>query len=221
MSAFAAFGWLASGPVPPGIRRVPAQRLARAALAQSVWERILKDISRFLNSLSVGPQSGGWWGLIGLILVVVVIVAGVVYRLGPVRRSRRQRAGGVLGGSQLTAAGHRRNAEQLAAGGDYAGAIIERVRAIAVELEARGVLSPRPGRTASELAAELAGPLPGSAGELREAARLFDDVRYGGRPGTPAGYERVRALDESIQAARTPAAAAAAPGPTASDGRPQ
>jgi len=50
-------------------------------------------------------------------------------------------------------------------------------------------------------------------------ARLFDDVRYGQRPGTAAGYQQVRDLDAAIQAARpvaaagTPAAATAASGP--------
>ncbi len=93
----------------------------------------------------------------------------------------------MLAGPQLTAGDYRRAAERRADAGDYAGAIIERTRAIAVELETRGVLLPRPGRTASELAAEAAVSLPDHAAGLREAARLFDDVRYGDRPGTLAG----------------------------------
>jgi hypothetical protein len=82
-----------------------------------------------------------------------------------------------------------------------------------VDLEGRGVLPPRPGRTASELAAEAARALPatavpGGAIALHDAARLFDDVRYGGRAGTRHGYELVRDLDSAIMSARTASVAA-------------
>ena len=213
---------------PPLIDRGPAQRLARQELARSIYRaswprRVLNAIGRWLNSLLDGGPGGAhqvqWWAVAALIAVVVLLIAGVLYWLGPTRRSRRQMAS-VLGGRQLSAADHRRSSEQLAAGGDFAGAIVERVRAIAVDLEQRGVLLPRPGRTASELATEAASALPatalpGGAAALDSAARLFDDVRYGGRPGTPAGYEQVRDLDAAVMSARTAAVAlagAAAPG---------
>lgn len=211
----------ASGqPEPPGIHRIPAQRLAQRELARSIyqpsfWTRLNRDIFGWLNSLHLGPQSFGWWALVVLIVVVVLVIAGVLYWIGPMGRSRRERADAVLAGTYLTARDYRQAAERLAEAGDYAGAIIERTRAIAMELETRGVLQPRPGRTASELAAEAASSLPDSATALRETARLFDDVRYGDRAGTPAGYQQVRQLDETIRAARTPAVAAAGPaGPT-------
>jgi hypothetical protein len=95
----------------------------------------------------------------------------------------------------------------MAAAGDYTAAVIESVRAIALGLEERGVLAPRSGRTAVELAAEASGPLPGHADGLSQAARLFDDVRYGGRDGTAEGYQQMRDLDASLRAAR-PATAA-------------
>lgn len=215
---------LASGgrlaPAPPGIGRIPARRLARQELARSIyrpslWHRINDAINRFLNRVlgSVGPQHAGWWALVVLVVVVVVVIAAVLLYVGPARRTRRQRAGAVLAGTPLTAADHRREAGRLAVAGDYAGAIIERVRAIAVELESRGILVPRPGRTASELATEAATALPGSAVALRDAARLFDDVRYGGRAGTPAGYQQVSDLDAAVQAARSAVTADGGSGP--------
>jgi hypothetical protein len=213
----------AGGGTPRYIHRVPAQRLARRELARSIygesfWQRIGNSINRWLNHLlgSAGPQRGGWWMLIVLICVAVLVIAGVLIYIGPARRSRRQRATAVLTGRPLSAADHRREADRLAEAGEYAGAIIERFRAIAVELESRDVLQPRPGRTASELAAEAADPVPDSAADLRAAALLFDDVRYGDRPGTLAGYQQVRALDATLHAARTPAVSAAGgsgPGP--------
>jgi hypothetical protein len=212
---------MAGGHGPRYIHRVPAQRLAHRELARSIyrpsfWQRITHDINRWLNDLlgSVGPARSGWWTLIVLLCVAVLVIAGVIIWIGPARRSRRQRVSPILSGRPLSAADHRRAADRLAEAGDYAGAIIERFRAIAVELESRGVLPPRPGRTASELAAEAARPVPDSAAGLRAAALLFDDVRYGDRPGTLAGYEQVRDLDLTLHAARTPAVSAAGPAAT-------
>jgi hypothetical protein len=221
-------------PIPPGIRRGAARHLARRELARSIykpsiWHRIVASITRWLNSAlgPVGPGHAGWWTLV-LIVVAVVIIGGVIAWIGPVRRTGRRRTSAVLAGTQLSAADHRRDAELLAASEQFGAAIVERVRAIAMELESRGVLLPRPGRTASELATEAAGSLPGAAAGLREAARLFDDVRYGGRAGTAPGYKRVRDLDASIAAMRTATAVAAAgpgrapagPGIPAPSGRP-
>jgi len=170
----------------PGIHRLPAQQLARRELARSIyrpsdWQRIVRAVERWLNSVlgPLGPAHGGWWTLIVIIVVVVLVFAAVLAWVGPARRSRRQRAAPVMAGGSLSAADHRRIAERLLAGGDVAGAIVERVRAIAVELESRGVLAARPGRTAAELAAEAASALPASTAGLRAAARQFDDVRYG------------------------------------------
>jgi hypothetical protein len=212
----------------PGIGRQPAQQLARRELArslyrESLWQRLWNDITRWLNSSlgRSGPGHDDWWTLIALIVVAVLVLAGIVYWTGPARRSRRQRAGAVLAGDGLTAAEYRRRAQERAAAGDYATAIIERVRAIALELEARGVVAPRPGRTAAELAAEASGALPGRGAALRAAAVAFDDVRYGGRPGSAAAYEQVSELDSAITAARGPAAtvgASAAADPAASGG---
>ncbi len=57
------------------------------------------------------------------------------------------------------------------------------------------MIPPRPGRTADELAAEAGAVLPGETAALGAAARLFDDVRYGGRAGSADGYQRLRDLD--------------------------
>jgi hypothetical protein len=104
---------------------------------------------------------------------------------------------------------HREAAARLAGSGDYAAAICERVRAIAAELDERGVLAPRIGRTADEFAAEAGRALPPHAADLLGAARLFDEVRYGRRPGNRPGYERVTELDTRIAASAVRRSAAA------------
>jgi hypothetical protein len=72
------------------------------------------------------------------------------------------------------------------------------MRAVAVSIEERGVLSAQPGRTADELALQAGRALPALAGALGAASHLFDDVLYGGREGTAAGYDSICLLDSMI-----------------------
>ncbi len=197
---------------PPGIHRIPAQRLARQELARSIYRpswlsRATGAVIRWLNRLFNGHGHVPVGGVAVVVVVALAAAALAAWWVGPARRAARSAPAGVLGDRPLSAAEHRRNAERLATAGDFAAAVIERVRAIAVDLEQRGIVPPRPGRTATELAAEAAvalppGALPGGPGRLDAAARLFDDIRYGDRAGTRAGYEQVRDLDEAIRSAR-------------------
>jgi hypothetical protein len=205
-----------------GVTRQEGQRLARSELSKAIYhpgvpitERIEQEIARLLNGVGVTVPVG-WWSIVALAALLVIAVAAVLAWIGPVRRSRSRARDPLLSPGPLSARDHRQNSERMAAAGDFTAAIIESVRAIAVGLEERGVLPPRVGRTAGEFAAEAGQPLPGHAAALREAARLFDDLRYGERAGTAAGYQRVRELDVAIQAARpaalvAPSMAASAP----------
>jgi len=197
-----------AGPGGPLISRLRGQELARRELARSIYrpsllERIWHDITRWFGSLLSTSPAGApsWWGLILLAVVVVAAVAAVVYWLGPAKVNKRADDRAVAGTVSLSASEHREAANQLAASGNYGGAIIERIRAIVVDLENRGVLLHRPARTATELAAEAGGAFPAEARELAAAARGFNDVRYGGRPGTERAYRRVRDLDDRLAAA--------------------
>jgi hypothetical protein len=192
----------------PAVTRQEGQRLARAELSKAIYhpgvpvtERIEHAIGRLLNGVGVTVPVG-WWAIVALAALLVIAVSAVLAWTGPVRRSRSRARDTLLSAGHLGARDHRQQAERMAAVGDYAAAIIESVRAIAVDLEERGVLPPRVGRTADEFAAEASQPLPGHGPGLRAAARLFDDVRYGERAGTAAGYQQVRDLDVAIQAAR-------------------
>ncbi len=198
VSAGAAATRLAGGPL---IGRRAAQRLARHELAEmSIWQRIWHWLARLPGAAgSVVP--GGWFGLIALAVLAVLAITIIIFWVRPARTAR-SRAESVLGGELMTARDYRRAAERLAAAGDYAGAIVEGVRAIAAELDERGVLQPRPGRTADELAAEAGRELPGLADGLRTVTQLFDDIRYGDRDGSHAGYQLVSRVDDEIRAAR-------------------
>jgi len=150
-------------------------------------------------------------GLVGVplwtLLVATAVLAGVVLyavgRAGGYRRSARLRAAGVLAASRLTAAEHRAAADRHAAAGDHSAAVLERFRAVARELEERAVLTPQPGRTAGEVASDAAVVLPGLRGALSAGARRFDEVCYGGQPGTAQADASLRELDAAVRRART------------------
>ncbi|WP_245646852.1 DUF4129 domain-containing protein [Microtetraspora niveoalba] len=170
-------------------------------LADRVWRHISQFIGDLLDGASGGP--GGGLALVVIVTVLVLLALLLLWSLRRMSRSRRVVEEGVLGGGVRTAAEHRAEAERLAAAGNWAEAIRERLRAIARDLEERAILSPVPGRTAAELAADAGRALPEHASGLAAAARLFDDVTYGEARGTPAGYVSVAGLDKRLAAART------------------
>jgi Domain of unknown function (DUF4129) len=192
----------------PGIGRAQARELARRELARSIYRPSLlarwwHDILSWLDKLTSPTASGApnWLAVALLAIVAAAALAAALYWLGPARASRRVRAEPVIAGRPRSAADYRHAAEQLAASENYQAAIAEVVRAIATELEERQVLPAKPARTADELAAEAALEFPAEAAELAAMARQFDEVRYGGRPGSQRGYARVQALDGRIRSA--------------------
>jgi hypothetical protein len=193
----------------PVTGRQAGQRLARTELSKAIYhhqpsltERVAHFLLTWLARLFRATQGlpGGWWGFVVLVVLAATLVTVVLARIGPVARAQRRRAQPGPAAPGRTAGEHRDAATRLAAAGDYAAAICERVRAIAAELDERGILVPRIGRTADEFAAEAGRALPPHAAGLLSAARLFDEVRYGQRRGTRPGYEQVTDLDTRIRA---------------------
>lgn len=190
------------------IGRDAARRLAHDELSKPIYHQqsLSQAIGHWLNSLldslfagasSVTP--GGWWTVVALTALTVGAVALVAARLGPVARSARNPGPARDPGSRaMTARQLRAAAAASAAEGDYAAAIVARLRAIAAACEERGIMARNAGQTANELAAAAGARFPGHATALAAAARLFDQVRYGGEAGTEDGYERLRQLDEAL-----------------------
>ena len=184
-----------------------------AAGRPGLVERALSWLFDHLPQLPSGPASP-------LVLVAVVallaLAAGyALHRVGGWRGSavRHNNAAGLFGPTALTAAEHRSAADGAAAQDRWSDAVLERFRAIARELEERAVLSPQPGRTADEVAGEAGRLLPGLSGSLADGSALFDDVCYGGRPGSLAADQRLRALDDQVRAAPIPAPTGPSVGP--------
>ena len=176
------------------------------AQARPGWvERLAQWIIDRLRELQVpdGLTPGRSLGTVLLVLLVVLVAAVVLRRTGLARRgARAATAGAVLDGERLTAAEHRRRADKAATEGRFDIAVRERFRAVARSLEERAVLQERPGRTADEIAVEAGRAMPVTAGSLRSAAEVFDDVWYGGRTATAAHDAQLRELDRAVTAAR-------------------
>ncbi|MGW4483452.1 DUF4129 domain-containing protein [Amycolatopsis sp. NPDC004368] len=177
----------------------PAYAAARPGLLQQVAHWLGEKFSELLANLSGVP--GGPLGLLLVIGLLIVLIVVVRLRVGKVARAA-QAARHVFSGRRRSADEYRKAAEQAAAQGQFADAVRERFRAIVRGLEERALLDSRSGRTADEAATEAGALLPGLAADLAAGAREFDDVHYGGRPGTEAAYRALTDLDDRVRRAR-------------------
>ncbi|TDC06767.1 DUF4129 domain-containing protein [Nonomuraea longispora] len=187
-------------------RQAARELLDPAYETESLPDRVYRWVMQFLGDLVDATVGGGPAGGVIASVVIVLIILGVIVLISwQLRRSARRNApavGALFGRRTMSAAEHRQAAERLAAEEQWAPALQERLRAIARDLEERALVDGMPGRTADELAAEAAVSLPDLADELAMAARSFDDVTYGGVPGTREAYTRMAGLDDRVSQAR-------------------
>jgi hypothetical protein len=192
--------------VPVDIDRDAAHEAARNELGKPIYpgpsatERVTEWLNDLLYRLATeGSRVPGGWFTISVL--VLLVLAAVVVAVRVARRTMRTDRGdrSLFGGQELSAAEHRATAEQRAATGEWAAAIRHRLRAVARHLDEAGVLTPVPGRTATELAGDAGAALPDLAREFADATTVFNDVTYGERPGTEAGYRVVAALDDRLR----------------------
>jgi Domain of unknown function (DUF4129) len=189
-------------------RRDAARELSKPVYHADDPSLLQRAADRFSDWLSraggrFNPSStGGLIALIALLLVVAALVALVVWRTGGFRRGAARGDLGLAATGPMGADEHRQLADRYAGQQRYAEAVRERMRAIVRELEARGVLEPRIGRTAGEVALEGGRLVPAIATDLRTATRLFDEVWYGGRPATAGTDAAMREVDQRVRSAR-------------------
>ena len=164
--------------------------------------RVLRAVGDLLDRVT-SSVGNGLLARVLVLLVVLLVVGLALIRLGPLRR--RAAGPGALFGSGRTMTGdeHRAAADALAGAGRWAEAVRERLRAVVRDLEQGGVLDPRPGRTAGEVARDGGRAVPALAADLGRAATLFDEVWYGGRPAGPDSYAVLVEVDRRVRSART------------------
>lgn len=141
-------------------------------------------------------------GALGL-LVIIVAVAGLIFvlvrRRGGSSRVHRDDVTGLDLPADRTSAQLRAEADAYAADRDWANAVRARLRAVVRALEERGVIDPRPGRTAAEVAAEAGNVRPELRDPLWKGALTFGEIWYGGRRGTAEDDDVLRELDSAVR----------------------
>jgi hypothetical protein len=206
------------------IDRDTAHDAAQSELGKAIYpkasltDRLIGWAEELLYRLAGEGASvpGGWFTITVLMCLLAVAIVVAVRIARRTMRTNRGDGYALFGDQELSAAAHRETAERYAAAGDWAAAIRHRLRAIARHLEETAVLDPVPGRTATELARDAATAIPALAGELSAADRTFNDVTYGDRPGTEAGYRMIADLDDHLRL-RAPAGIAAPASAPATD----
>ena len=209
--SFVGLAWYVPLDVPVVIGRDDAQRLARLELAkpeyahpdQSIVQRVITwlfdRIGDLLDRVSTTSPLG-WFGLVGIAAIVALVVVAARRRTGTLRRAARDTS--LFDTGERSAADFRAEAERFAAAGAWAEAVRARLRAVVRDLEERGLVDARPGRTADEIAGDAGAALPSVAALLHDGARTFDDVWYGERPADASTYARLVALDDAVARAR-------------------
>jgi hypothetical protein len=211
-------GWIAATAPPAPVTRDGAQAAARSEVSKRAYHRndpslveralvwLLKKLGKLLNT-SANHAPGHAIGLLLIIAIMAGVVVLIAARVGVLRRSRHIDTA-IFSFEETTARDHRERAQQFADTGEWALAVREWLRAIARELEQRGVLDPRPGRTAAELCREAGAQLPALIDDLRAVTSTFDAVWYGGRPATAADEQLPRSLDARVAGSHRSLAAA-------------
>lgn len=176
--------------------------------ADRVWSWVLHKLAYlFGKSDATTPKH-----VIALVIVAALIgfVIYLVYRAGPLRRRRitRSSANSV---NPVAAHDHRARALRYNETGDWGQALREWLRDCAAQVEARGILAPRPGRTAAELATAAGLMLPSAAAALHDAATAFDEIFFASRPPNAADAQLGQQASAAVRAARVQATAHAQP----------
>ena len=198
-------------PVPDVLRPDPGQarswverELSEAAYHRPLLERLASWLRGLWESLTrsaldASPLSTGVAVLVLVVVVALVIVVAARLRRDP---SLPRSATSVLGAVDTSPEEHRAAAEAALAAGRPDTALVEAFRALASRALRRGLVEPRPGLTADELADDLSPAFPAHADDLARAARLFDLVFYGEQAVDADGARSVLALDAALRDAR-------------------
>jgi hypothetical protein len=201
--------WIAAGGgTSDPVTRDAAQAAARNEVAKRAYHRhdpslaarafswLWKRLGQLLEA-GTRHSPGHAVGALLVMAIAAAVIVLILARVGALRRTPRADEA-IFGTTESTADDHRKLARRFAVDGQWAEAIREHLRAIARELEQRGVIDPRPGRTAAELSSDAGRELPALARDLSRATSVFDSVWYGGRTATADDERLLRDLDDAI-----------------------
>jgi hypothetical protein len=189
-------------------RRLLADELAKPeyspqeSLLRRAVDVVVEWFRGLLDDASGGPISFWWYAVVagGAILLLGAVVWALL-RLEPARRRRRVAAGSVFDESGLSADDYRRRARAASAAGDHAAAVLDGYRALVAGSVERFVLDDHPGATAREIAGSLGRVFAAESARLRDAAGVFDAVRYGDERPAADQAQAVLDLEDRIRVA--------------------
>ncbi len=182
------------------LRSILARPEFQRELSRSWWDKVRATIDEWLYSVwvrlaqSIGDAATGREGWFGLAVLAVGCVLVVVVALYLVRSIRLA----VLAESRLAAEtrAERRqrsdrlwaSAQELAARGDWAGAVRAAYLSALYALDEHALLHVQSGLTNREHAMQLARAHPELGSTFAELVQRYDRLRYGRYPITPEAY---------------------------------
>lgn len=171
---------------------------------ENLLARALRWIAEQWHQLTAAASSLSWATTVAALVIGGLLIALLLWLLTRARWSAAERGAGaaLLPAVRLSAAEHRRLADAALAEGDYATAVVEGFRSVALGQIERGRIEDHPEATARETAATLTAACPWAAERLAEAVGVFDDVLYGERAATHAQAVAVLSLDLDLVPAR-------------------
>ena len=167
---------------------------------RDVLQQVLGWIDRLVNGAVDAASRTPPLSTFAAMIAFLLLALGLGWLLSRARRTARAaRDRAVLpAGRALTAADLRSRAERALAEGRAEDAVVDAFRALAARQVERGLLEDRPGATAHEVAAAVGAAHPDQRPRVDGTAALFDAVRYGDRPASPAQAEGVLELDDVL-----------------------
>ena len=160
---------------------------------QQVLDWIDRAVEGAVDAASRTPPLSTFAAMVAFLLLALGL-GWLVSRARRTARVARDRA--VLpAGTTPRAADLRARAELALAEGRAEDAVLDAFRALTVRQVERGLLDDRPGATAHEVAVAVGAAHPDQRPRVDGTAALFDAVRYGDRPASPAQARAVLELD--------------------------
>ncbi|MBD1537405.1 DUF4129 domain-containing protein [Arthrobacter sp. S13_S34] len=175
----------------------PEYRDAAPGWVETLWENFLDWLSTLEGSADAGSTVPS--PVIGLVIAAIIAAAVIIAkpRLNPKARQVKEV---FEPEGELAAGDYRQRAETSAAAGRWGDAVVDRFRALVRSAEDRTILDPQPGRTADEVARDLALPFSTEGQRLDRAAGMFDAIRYGNRTADAGDYRAMASLDDALEA---------------------
>jgi hypothetical protein len=167
---------------------------------RDLFQQLLDWLDRLVNGTIDAASGTPPLSTFAAMVAFLVLGLALAWLLSRARRTAQvaRSRNAVLTDERLTARELRERAERALAEGRNADAVVDGFRALAVRQVERGVLDDLPGATAHEVAIAVGAAHPGQRQRVDSTAALFDAVRYGDRPASPAQAIGVLELDDAL-----------------------